>query len=161
MAVFTDDICSVISKYLPSNDLINLKMTTKDIEKYIKKDFIIDMKVKEIEYELEKFKPLEKLYYIRKNRLISNKTLLNLSIFEYYYTKDLSKVYNLEYHKIIVINDIFESLESFIEQYLDKNIVYTREDIIKNIIEIFAIKLNNHTLEKKSEILRNISASLV
>ena len=159
MTIFTDDICSVISKYLTSNNLINLKTTTKDIETYIKKDFIIDMKVKEIEYELEKFKPLEKLYYIRKNRLILNKTPLNLSIFEYY-EKD-SKVYNLEYHKIIVINDIFESLESFIELYLDKNITYTREDIIKNIIKIFANKLNNHTLEKKSEILRDISASLV
>lgn len=137
-----------------------LKMTDVNISRLINNDILIRLKIKDIMIELKKFEKVESLYKIRRDRLKLYNNSESLSMAENYTKYPL--IYNLDYHIIIVIYDIFQNLESFEKLFCNINIRNKqREYIIEDILRLFHERLYDNTLEHKSEILSNISLLLL
>ena len=137
---FTDDLFDCISEYIMSNDLYKLLLVNKDIKKNIKKN-PIELKRKELRHELLNFNPYNRLKKIilnlnKKYYIPHNPTY----IFENYQ----SKFYNINYHKIIVMQDLYENLKMDIKD-------------LCNILLLLDIRLRDKPLKIQNIILRQIS----
>ena len=81
----------------------------------------------------------------------------NVSIFE----NSKSRYYDVEYHKLIVIRDIFENLDIFKMKYLDNKELESKLDYVGEILKLFKNKLKDiKEKEDKCNILREISYDL-
>tara|TARA_B000000475_G_C15814428_1_gene373010 strand:+ start:64 stop:576 length:513 start_codon:yes stop_codon:yes gene_type:complete len=143
LSTFNSDLFDSLIKHMFSNDLYKLLLVDKNMKQNIKKN-PLDLKKNELEYELLNFSPY--------NRLISHKNFNTQILKENYIPYDCqhifesksSKFYDVNYHKIIVINDLYKNLK------LDIN------DLC-NILYILDIRLKNKSLKSKNNILRDIS----
>lgn len=154
MQNISEELFSNICNNLNFKNAKKLKSTNKNICNFVGEDILINTRIKHILKELKNFDKLKNIYSARRNTVKLYKNYESFSILENYKTH--SKIYDLEYHIIIVINDIFNNLELFKELYLDKNKEYTKEEIIKNILKIIKNKMLNNSIKKKSQILRDI-----
>lgn len=159
MENISEELFSNICNNLNLKNAQKLKSTNKNISNFVGDDILTNLRIKDILKELKNFDKLENIYSARRNTVKLYKNYESLSILENYKTH--SKIYDLEYHIIIVINDIFNNLELFKELFLDKNKEYTKEEIIKNTLKIIRNKMLNNSIEKKSQILRDISLLLL
>ena len=147
MQNISEELFSNICNNLNFKNAKKLKSTNKNICNFVGEDILINTRISDILKELKKFDKLENIYSARRNTVKLYKNYESLSILENYKTH--SKIYDLEYHIIIVINDIFNNLELFKELFLDKNQEYTKEEIIKNTLKIMKNKMLNNTIEIK------------
>ena len=137
---FTDDLFDCISEYIMSNDLYKLLLVNKDLNKNIKKN-PIELKRKELRHELLNFNPYNRLKKIilnlnKKYYIPHNPTY----IFENYQ----SNFYDINYHKIIVMQDLYENLKININN-------------LCNILILLNIHLKDKSLQIQNIILREIS----
>lgn len=159
MQNISEELFSNICNNLNFKNAKKLKSTNKNICNFVGEDILINSRIKDILKELKNFDKLKNIYTVRRNTVKLYKNNESLSILENYKTRP--EIYDLEYHIIIVINDIFHNLELFKQLFLDKNKEYTKEELIKNILKIIQKKLLNNSLEKNSEILRDMSLLLL
>lgn len=139
---FTDDLFEVIVKNLKSNELYRLLLVDKDIKNNIKKE-PIELRRNELNYEILNFNPYGRLAQIHLNL----EFLRNHNVSRecgYVFENINSKFYDIDYHKIIVINDLYKNLKMDIQD-------------LCNILCILDIKLRDKSLEKQNKILREIS----
>ena len=139
---FTDDLFEVIVKNLKSDELYKLLLVDKDIKNNIKKK-PIELRRNELNYEILNFNPYGRLAQIHLNL----EFLRNHNVSKdcgYVFENINSKFYDIDYHKIIVINDLYKNLKMDIQD-------------LCNILCILDIKLRDKSLEKQNKILREIS----
>lgn len=155
-----EELFSNICNNLKFKQAKNLKMTDRNIYKLVNNDILVRLKIKHIMIELKNFEKVEKLYKIRRDRLKLYNNSKSVSMLENYTKYPLT--YDLDFHIIIVIIDVFQNLESFEKLFSHINIKNKkREQIIKDILRLFNEKLYNNILEHKSKILRDISLLLL
>ena len=138
---FTDDLFDIVIKHLKSNELYKLLLVENEIKKKIKMN-PIELRRDELKYEILNFNPYGRLAQIH----------LNLEFQKHNVSKDCtyvfesiqSRFYDIDYHKIIVINDL--------HKYFELNI----KDLC-NILCILDIKLISKNLETQNKVLREIS----
>ena len=83
--------------------------------------------------------------------------IFRVSIFE----NSKSRYYDVEYHKLIVIRDIFENLDVFKMKYLNNKELENKLDYVGEILKLFKNKLKDmKEKEDKCNILREISYDL-
>ncbi len=160
MQFIPEEIVGKICNNLNLKNVMKLKKSNKNIYDNIKHDLLTNLKIEYIETELKNFNKLKNCYTIRRNIVKLYNNSESLGMLEDY--KNNPKIYDLEYHILIVINDIFHNLEAFKELFLiDKNIEYTKKEFLESILELIKRKLYKKSLEKQSEILREISLLLL
>jgi len=139
---FTDDLFDIVIKHLKSNELYKLLLVECDIKKIIKKT-PIELRRNELKYDIEKFSPSGRLAQIHLNlEFEKNHNIPNNS--GYIFENISSRFYDVNYHKIIVINDLYENLKMNMRD-------------LCNILCILDIKLKHKSLEKQNKVLREIS----
>lgn len=143
LSSFTDDLFDCISKHIMSNDLCNLLLVNKDINKNIKKN-PIELKRKELLKEILNFNPYGRLAQIHLNFELLKKQNYIPSNPSYIFENYQSKFYDVNYHKIIVMHDLYTNLKMDI-----KNLC--------NILILLNIHLKDKSLEIQNTILREIS----
>lgn len=137
---FTEDLFDCIIEHIMSNDLYKLLLVNKDLKKNIKKN-PLELKRKELKNELSNFNPYNRLKKITLNLNIKHHIPHNPSyIFENYH----SKFYDVNYHKIIVMHDLYTNLKINIKN-------------LSNILVLLNIHLKYKSLEIQNTILREIS----
>ena len=160
MQFIPEEIVGKICNNLNLKNVMKLNKSNKYIHDNIKHDLLTNLKIEYIETELKNFNKLKNVYTTRRNIVKLYNNSGSLGMLEHY--KNNPKIYDLEYHILIVINDIFHNLEAFKELFLiDKNIEYTKKEFLESILELIKRKLSKNSLEKQSEILREISLLLL
>ena len=140
---FTDDLFDCIIEHIMSNDLYKLLLVNKDLKKNIKKN-PIELKRKELKNELSNFNPYGKLAQIHLNFELLKKQNHIPNNPSYIFETLSSKFYDVNYHKIIVMHDLYTNLKMNI-----KNLC--------NILVLLNIHLKDKSLEIQNTILREIS----
>tara|TARA_B100000401_G_scaffold115999_1_gene75748 strand:+ start:780 stop:1286 length:507 start_codon:yes stop_codon:yes gene_type:complete len=142
LSEFTDDLFDVIVKNLKSNELYKLLLVDKDIKNNIKKE-PIELRRNELECDILNFNPYGRLAQIYLNlEFLRNHNMPKDC--GYVFENINSKFYDIDYHKIIVMNDLYKNLKMDIQD-------------LCNILCILDIKLRDKSLEKQNKILREIS----
>ena len=144
---FTDDLFDCIIEHIISNDLYKLLLVNKDLKKNIKKN-PIELKRKELKNELSNFNPYGKIAQIHLNFEFLQKQNYIPSNPSYIFENYQSKFYDVDYHKIIVLHDLYTNLKMDI-----KNLC--------NILILLNIHLKYKSLEVQNTILREISHYLI
>ena len=139
---FTDDLYDCISNFIKSNDLYKLLLVHKTIRQNIKKN-PIELKKKELENELLHFNPYGKLAQIQLNLEFCKKHHVPLNC-SYVFEEIYSKFYDVNYHKIIVIHDLYTNLKIDIKD-------------LCNILVLLDINLRDKNLKVQNTILKEIS----
>ena len=139
---FTDDLFDVITKHLKSNELCRLLLVDKEIKNNIKTN-PIELRSDELKYKIMNFSPYGRLAQIHLNlEFMKNHNVPKDC--GYVFENIVSKFYDIDYHKIIVINDLYKNLKMNIKD-------------LCNILCILDVKLREKSLENKNKILREIS----
>ena len=139
---FTNDLFDVITKHLKSNELCRLLLVDKEIKNNINTK-PIELRSDELKYEILSFNPYGRLAQIHLNL----EFLKNHNVPKdcgYVFENIGSKFYDIDYHKIIVIHDLYKNLKMNIKD-------------LCNILCILDIKLREKPLENQNKILREIS----
>ena len=139
---FTDDLFDVIVKNLKSNELYKLLLVDKEIKNNIKKN-PIELRRNELKYEILNFNPYGRLAQIHLNLEFLKKRDVPKDC-GYIFEHVSSKFYDIDYHKIIVMNDLYKNLRMNIKD-------------LCNILCILDIKLRDKSLKNQNKILREIS----
>lgn len=152
------DMMDKIVNKLCFDDSVKLILCGKIVKTSVK---LFDKKKKETLENVNNLNLLGRLAQIRLNieyeKSIEKIYSANVSIFE----NSKSRYYDVEYHKLIVIRDIFENLDVFKMKYLNNKELESKLDYVGEILKLFKNKLKDmKEKEDKCNILREISYDL-
>ena len=155
--ILTEDILTIIGRFLPSCKLCNFVETCKDIKNTISNP--IKVKVQEIKKDLIDKLLLKKIKEIKKDiqneymdniqRMNEKTSYINLGI----YTDCKSTYYDQELHKLLIIEDYTcsEFLPSNLRSYKGS------DELIEKLLYLFSRKLKNKSIEDRCNILEELS----